>query len=85
MSQLAQTTRPEDPDRVYNLIIDMHRDMSEAESHAANARLILTLANHIGDGDVIAEATALVRRTMGHSVADPVDHIASDALKGEPS
>ncbi len=48
-------------DDVYQLIIDMHQGMSDEESQSANAKLILTLSNHIGDADIIKEATDLVR------------------------
>lgn len=48
-------------DDVYQLIIDMHKELSEEESHSANAKLILTLANHIGDASIISEATRIVR------------------------
>lgn len=50
-----------DPDGVYQDIIDMHKGLSDEESHAANAKLVLVLANHIGDAGVVAEATQLVR------------------------
>ncbi|MFN3630136.1 MAG: FAD-dependent monooxygenase, partial [Casimicrobiaceae bacterium] len=35
-------------DAFYEALIDAHRGLNEAESHALNARLILILANHIG-------------------------------------
>ncbi len=44
------------PDDFYELLIDLHRDKSDEESAAINARLILLLANHIGDMDVLKEA-----------------------------
>lgn len=47
------------PDDVYALLIAAHKDKSKAESDALNARLILTLINHIGDEQVIAEALKL--------------------------
>ncbi len=57
------TTKPnlEDYDEVYQQIIDMHAGLSEEESQNANAKLILTLANHIGDANVIREAADLAR------------------------
>ena len=48
-------------DDVYQMIIDMHLELTEEESQSANAKLILTLANHIGDAAVIAEAVKIVR------------------------
>ncbi len=44
------------PDDFYELLIDIHRDKSDEESAAINARLILLLANHIGDMDILKEA-----------------------------
>jgi uncharacterized radical SAM superfamily protein len=49
------------PDESYALLIKAHDGLSEAESHAMNARLILILMNQIGDHAVIAEALALAR------------------------
>jgi 3-(3-hydroxy-phenyl)propionate hydroxylase len=49
------------PDDFYERLIDMHRDLSEAQSAQVNARLILLLANHIGDGDVLEQAMRLAR------------------------
>ena len=41
-----------------------HQGLSEAESHTLNARLVLILANHIGDLAVLQEALALARRSL---------------------
>ncbi|MGH8799782.1 MAG: DUF2783 domain-containing protein, partial [Casimicrobiaceae bacterium] len=40
------------PDDFYQELIDAHRDLSDAQSALFNARLILLLANHIGNMDV---------------------------------
>jgi hypothetical protein len=50
-----------DADAVYQDIIDMHKGLSDEESKAANAKLVLLLVNHIGDPAIIAEATRLAR------------------------
>ena len=52
-----------DPDAFYEALTALHRDRSEADSERINARLILLLANHIGDQAVLEEA-------MSHAVAD---------------
>lgn len=44
------------PDDFYEALIDMHRDLDEAQSQSANAQLILLLANHIGDHATLIEA-----------------------------
>ena len=49
------------PDDFYAALIDAHRDLSPAESHALNARLVLLLANHIGTLDVLQQALAAAR------------------------
>ncbi|WP_432260714.1 DUF2783 domain-containing protein [Cupriavidus sp. TMH.W2] len=49
------------PDDFYEALIDMHRDLDDARSQAANAQLILLLANHIGDHDVLLAAIAAAR------------------------
>ena len=45
-----------DPDGFYAELIGAHDALTEEESAALNARLILLLANHIGDRDVLTEA-----------------------------
>lgn len=49
------------PDEFYEALIDMHRDLDEAQSEAVNARLILLLANHIGDLETLKQAMAIAR------------------------
>ncbi|MBN4664416.1 DUF2783 domain-containing protein [Pandoraea nosoerga] len=54
----ARLTRPDD---FYEALIDMHRDLNDAQSQAANAQLILLLANQIGDHDTLLCAIRLAR------------------------
>ena len=56
MTKLTTTTNLGDPDRVYAAIIEAHRDLDDGQSAALNARLVLLLANHIGDDAVVLEA-----------------------------
>jgi hypothetical protein len=51
-------------DDFYEALIRAHEGLSEAESHTLNARLVLILANHIGDLTVLREALALARRSL---------------------
>lgn len=46
------------PDDFYADLIAAHDGLSDEESEAFNNRLILVLANHIGDHDVLREALA---------------------------
>lgn len=50
------------PDDFYQALIDTHRDLDEAQSQLVNAKLILLLANHIGDMQVLHEALRLARQ-----------------------
>lgn len=65
------------PDDFYEALMKLHRGLSDEESAAANARLVLLLANHIGDATVLNEAIALAGEDRdqtwtdrGHEVAD---------------
>jgi hypothetical protein len=60
---LATDLRLAAPDDFYEALIDAHRDLSTAESHALNARLVLLLANHVGDLDVLREALRIARES----------------------
>ena len=53
-----------DPDAAYRLIVEAHRGLSDAASADLDAALVLILANHIGDLDVLRDAIALARRRM---------------------
>lgn len=48
-------------DDVYAALLAAHEGLSEAESHALNARLVLMLANRIGDGDELSAIFATAR------------------------
>jgi len=44
------------PDDVYEALVAAHDGLTQEESAAFNARLILVLANHVGDAEVIRQA-----------------------------
>ena len=50
------------PDDFYEALVDLHRDLDETRSRLVNAKLILLLANHIGDPEVLNEALTIARR-----------------------
>ena len=52
------------PDDFYQELIALHRDLSEGESALVNAKLVLLLANHIGDPDVLAAAMVAAREDV---------------------
>ena len=49
-------------DDFYEALLDAHQGLSPEQSQALNARLILTLANHIGDVDVLKQALAVAQQ-----------------------
>ncbi len=51
-------------DDFYEMLIDMHRDLSDEQSEMVNARLILLLSNHIGDIGVLREAMRIARESV---------------------
>lgn len=57
------------PDDFYEALIDMHRDLDDAQSQAANAQLILLLANHIGDHEVLLAAMQAAREGIAGDTA----------------
>ncbi len=48
-------------DAFYERLVDAHRDLDDAASERLNARLVLLLANHVGDLRVLGEAIDLAR------------------------
>lgn len=67
--RLVTTHNASQPDDIYEAIIRLHDGLDDEESQRANARLILILANHIGDAAVIREAAALAREGAHPSAA----------------
>jgi hypothetical protein len=53
------------PDDFYERLIATHRGLSDEQSALVNAKLVLLLANHIGDASVLAAAMALAREGIG--------------------
>jgi len=53
------------PDDAFRAIVEAHRGLNDEQSAAdLDAALVLVLANHIGDLDVLNEAIALAKRRM---------------------
>ena len=59
MGNLITTPNIPDPDGFYAELLDLHDQHDKATSDGINAQLILILANHIGDRDILREAFAL--------------------------
>ncbi|WP_299502955.1 DUF2783 domain-containing protein [uncultured Roseobacter sp.] len=55
-----------DPDDFYDALLAAHEGLDKAQSDALNARLILVLANQIGDRDTLFEALQTARARARH-------------------
>ena len=60
-AKLLTDNRLASPDAFYEALLQAHQGLSTEQSHALNARLVLLLANHIGDAEVLGEALAAAR------------------------
>ncbi|KOF52067.1 hypothetical protein AD428_09505 [Achromobacter sp. DMS1] len=60
---ITETNLPA-PDDFYEALIDIHRDLSLEQSQELNAALILLLANHLGDMELLREALRLARESV---------------------
>jgi hypothetical protein len=52
------------PDDAFRALVEAHRGLSETQSADLDAALVLVLANHIGDLDVLREAILLAKGRM---------------------
>lgn len=52
------------PDDAFRMIVEAHRGLQDKTSHALDTALVLILANHIGDLDVLNEAIALAKTRL---------------------
>lgn len=64
MSKLVTDSRFPNPDAAYQAIVDAHRGLSETESADLNTRLLLVLANHVGDLEVLEEAIGVAKAAL---------------------
>ncbi len=71
MSISALNVEPnfDDADAFYAALIEAHRDLSDVQSTALNARLILLLANHIGTASVLRDALDKARQSIDEEQA----------------
>ena len=60
-------------DDFYEALIDAHRGLTLQQSQALNARLILLLANHVGDVGVLREALRHARQGIDDAPAGAND------------
>jgi len=65
MSGLSTRANIIDPDDFYEALLAIHEGRTKDESAAINARLILLLANHIGDAVVLQDAMDKAAKLRG--------------------
>lgn len=65
MAALILTPNIIDQDGFYAELLGAHKGLTEAESHALNARLVLILANHVGERAALSDALELARKAGG--------------------
>jgi hypothetical protein len=62
MTTLKNDLNLQDADGFYEQLLDTHRDLTEQESAQLNARLILVLANQVGDAGKLTQCLELAAR-----------------------
>lgn len=65
MARLRTGPNIPDPDGFYAELLALHEGRDRAESEAITARLVLLLANHVGDREVLSEAMAAAAAARG--------------------
>lgn len=61
MGKLNTDPNLPDPDGFYEALVKMTAGLDDATAQVATAKLVLLLANHIGDDTVLREAIAIAR------------------------
>jgi hypothetical protein len=61
---LSTASNFSNPDAAYRMIVEAHRGLSDEDSAALDAALVLLLANHIGDLNVLKEALEQAAQTL---------------------
>jgi len=80
--QLNTESNLPNPDAFYEALIGMHQDLSVADSQMVNAKLILLLANQIGDMDVLREAMALALKGIDAGINPATNPVAAAGSEG---
>jgi hypothetical protein len=61
MAKLITESRFSNPDAAYVTLVEARRGLSDDAAAELDAKLVLILANHIGDLDVVKQAVALAK------------------------
>jgi hypothetical protein len=59
---MKTTLNLQDADGFYEQLLDAHQGLTEEQSQLLNARLVLLLANQVGDAKVLKECVEAARR-----------------------
>jgi hypothetical protein len=70
MAKLVTALRFANPDAAYVALVEARRGLSDAASADLDARLVLILANHVGDLEVLEEAISLAK--AANQPSDPI-------------
>jgi hypothetical protein len=70
MAALTMQSRFADPDAAYVALVEARRGLSPEAAAALDTRLVLILANHIGDLAVLRDAIALAKDSSAGQAAD---------------
>jgi hypothetical protein len=62
--QLSTRSNFVNPDDAFRLVVEAHHGLDDEGSASLDAALVLILANHIGDIEVLREAVALAKRRL---------------------
>jgi hypothetical protein len=66
---LSTTSNFSNPDAAYRMIVEAHRGLSDEDSAALDAALVLLLANHIGHLTVLKQALEQAAQTLSGKVS----------------
>ncbi|MCT4331418.1 DUF2783 domain-containing protein [Paracoccus sp. YLB-12] len=80
MAELRTDVNLSGHDDLYAALLRLHEDRTEAESLKIWSRLVLLLANHIGDAEVVLQAIALARPGGAGADAHPADATGPDRM-----
>ena len=73
---LIRTAQIKQPDEFYEALLKAQSGMTDAQAQKMIAKLVLLLANHVGDEAILAEAIALATASSKVGRNDPTSHKA---------
>ena len=65
ISKLRTELGVANPDDFYARLIELHEGLTSEQSHKINAKVILMLANHVGDTDVLIRGAGICQQSRG--------------------